>query len=119
MRRTLLGIGATAVVAAGVGLGIGAHRHAADSAALRHHGVVVTATVTGCSALLGGSGSNAAGYRCTGVFRLDGRRWTEVLPGNALRVPGSRERVVALPGAPGVLTVPGGDGRRPVSAPGG
>ena len=39
---------------------------------LRHDGVPVTVTVTHCFALMGGSGSNAAGYSCTGTFTVHG-----------------------------------------------
>ena len=52
---------------------------------LRHDGVPVTVTVTNCLGLMGGSGSNAAGYSCTGTFTIDGTRYTESLPGTGFR----------------------------------
>jgi hypothetical protein len=70
---------------------------------LRQHGVAVTVTVTGCLGLLGGSGSNAAGYACKGTFTLDGHRYKESIPGNALRPPGTKVRAVAVPGNPPLL----------------
>jgi hypothetical protein len=73
---------------------------------LHRHGVPVTATVTGCLGLLGGSGSNPAGYTCRGTFVLDGRRYVEGLPGNTLRGPGTRLRLVTVPGDPAVLDTP-------------
>jgi hypothetical protein len=75
----------------------------AQIAQLRKHGVAVTVTVTGCLGLLGGSGSNAAGYACRGTFTLDGHRYNESIPGNALRPPGTKVRAVAVPGDPPLL----------------
>jgi hypothetical protein len=71
---------------------------------LRHHGVAVTITSSGCRGLLGGSGSNAAGYACRGSFTLDGRRYNENIPGNTLRPPGTVVRGVSVPGDPALVT---------------
>jgi hypothetical protein len=70
---------------------------------LRNHGVAVNVTVTGCLGLLGGSGSNPAGYACTGTFTLDGHRYRESVPGNVLRPPGTKVAAVAVPGNPPLL----------------
>jgi hypothetical protein len=70
---------------------------------LRQHGVPVTVTVTGCLGLLGGSGSNAAGYACQGTFRFGAHRYSEAIPGNALRPPGSKVSAVAVAGDPPLL----------------
>jgi hypothetical protein len=70
---------------------------------LRNHGVAVNVTVTGCLGLLGGSGSNAAGYACRGTFTLDGHRYRESVPGNVLRPPGTKVPAVAVPGSPPLL----------------
>jgi hypothetical protein len=70
---------------------------------LRQHGAEITVTVTGCLGLLGGSGSNAAGYACRGTFTLDGHHYRESIPGNALRPPGTKVRAVAVPGDPPLL----------------
>ena len=56
---------------------------------LRNQGVPVAVTVTVCQGLLGGSGSNSAGYSCRGTYELDGHRYDEVLPGTALHAPGT------------------------------
>ena len=56
---------------------------------LHHDGVPVTVTVTSCLGLMGGSGSNAAGYSCTGSFTVDGHRYTESLPGIGFHQVGS------------------------------
>jgi hypothetical protein len=69
--------------------------------------VVVDIRVTGCLGLLGGSGSNAAGYACRGSFTLDGHRENEAIPGNILRAPGTRLRGVSVPGDPALVTTTG------------
>ena len=71
---------------------------------LRTDGVPVRFTVAACLGLLGGSGSNAAGYSCHGSYRLDGQRFEEHLPGDTLRAPGSVVRAVAVPGDPALVT---------------
>jgi hypothetical protein len=71
---------------------------------LRHDGVPVTFTVAGCLGLLGGSGSNAAGYSCHGTYVLDGHHYSERLPGAAFHAPGTRVRVVAVPDDPALVS---------------
>lgn len=71
---------------------------------LHNRGVPVTVTVTGCLGLLGGSGSNAAGYSCHGTYALDGQRYSEPLPGTAFHRPGSTIPSVAVPGDPALVS---------------
>ncbi len=71
---------------------------------LRNQGVPVAVTVTSCQGLLGGSGSNAAGYTCRGAYELDGHRYNEVLPGTALHAPGTVVRAVAVPSDPTLVS---------------
>jgi hypothetical protein len=71
---------------------------------LRQHGVRVEVTVSGCLGLLGGSGSNAAGYACNGTFTLDGHRYSDAIPGNTLYRPGTTVRAVTDPSDPGLLS---------------
>jgi hypothetical protein len=71
---------------------------------LKQHGVAVEDTVDSCSGLLGGSGSNAAGFRCWGTFTLGGDRYTKDIPGTVLRAPGSKVAAVADPSEPGLIT---------------
>ena len=71
---------------------------------LQHHGVAVEVTVTTCLGLLGGSGSNAAGYECKGTFALGGHHYREDIPGNTIRTPGATLRAVAVPGDPPLLS---------------
>jgi hypothetical protein len=70
---------------------------------LHNDGVPVTAVVSSCRGLLGGSGSNPAGYACRGSYSLGGHQYSEVLPGNALIGPGTAVRLVAVPGDLGHL----------------
>lgn len=80
----------------------GAHKNA-EITALRHHGVPVEVTVTGCLAMLSGSGSNAAGDTCHGTFELDGQRYSATIPGDALLPPGSTLRLFTAKSDPGIL----------------
>lgn len=82
---------------------IGIHKNAQINS-LKQHGVAVEDTVDSCSGLLGGSGSNPAGYRCWGTFTINGHRYTEDIPGNVLRTPGSKVAAVADPTQPGLIT---------------
>lgn len=71
---------------------------------LRQHGVAVEVTVSGCLGLMGGSGSNLAGYECKGTFTLAGRRYSEPIPGSVLYSPGTRLQAVAVPEDPALLS---------------
>ena len=71
---------------------------------LRGRGVPVTFTVTSCHGLLGGSGSNGAGYACQGTYRLRGHTYNEPLPGTAFFTPGATVRAIAVPNDPGLVS---------------
>jgi hypothetical protein len=71
---------------------------------LHNDGVAVSVRVTACQGLLGGSGSNLVGYSCRGAFTLDGRRYTELLPGMSGYRLGSTVPSVAVPGDPALVT---------------
>ena len=73
---------------------------------LRQQGVPVEVTVSGCLGLMGGSGSNLAGYDCKGTFTLDGHRYSAAIPGNVLYPPGSMLPGVAVPEDPALLSTP-------------
>ncbi|HVB05711.1 MAG TPA: hypothetical protein VNF07_05635 [Acidimicrobiales bacterium] len=81
----------------------GANKNA-QITALRTRGLAVPIRVTGCLGLLGGSGSNAAGYACRGVYRFDGHRYAAAIPGNSLHPPGSTLQAVVVAGTPPLLT---------------
>jgi len=95
---------ALAVVVVGL-YAAGAQKNA-QITALRLHGVVVVATSTGCQGLLGGSGSNAAGYSCRGTYDVGGRRYDELMPGDVLHDPGTTFRIVAATTDPTLLATP-------------
>jgi hypothetical protein len=82
---------------------VGVHTNQQDDR-LHHDGVPVTFTVTGCLGLLGGSGSNAAGYSCHGTYTLDGHSYQEPLPGNDFHRPGSTVPAIAVPGDPALVS---------------
>jgi hypothetical protein len=81
----------------------GAHRNDQISK-LHDQGVKVAMTVTGCTILVGGSGSNDAGHACHGAFTLDGHRYVESIPGLAPYTAGQSLHVVVVPGDPAVLS---------------
>jgi hypothetical protein len=74
---------------------------------LRHDGVRVSVTVTGCTGLLGGSGSNPVGFDCRGTFTLGGHRYTDAIPGNAQHLPGATLRGVTVRDDPGLFSTVG------------
>jgi hypothetical protein len=73
---------------------------------LKSRGVPVTYVVSKCLGLLGGSGSNAAGYACQGSYLVDGRRYFENLPGSSYHAPGDRVAAVSVPSDPTLLSTP-------------
>ncbi len=103
----VVGVGALVALAvvAVVLIVAGVHKNA-QITDLRRHGVAVRVTVSSCLGLLGGSGSNGAGYACKGTFMFDGNRYTEAIPGTSLYPPGARIAAVAAPGSPPLLSLP-------------
>jgi hypothetical protein len=73
---------------------------------LREHGAWVGVTVSSCRGLLGGSGSNAAGYACQGTYTFDGKRYQEAIPGNVRRTPGTSVAGIVAPDDPQLLSTP-------------
>jgi hypothetical protein len=71
---------------------------------LHDDGVPVTVTITHCFGLMGGSGSNAAGYSCSGSFTLHGSRYTESLPGTAFHHLGSHVPATVVPNDPALVS---------------
>jgi hypothetical protein len=99
-------VGVTLVVLAVVTVVLfvaGADKNAQQSS-LSRDGVPVSVTVTHCLAEMGGSGSNLTGYACTGTYTVDGTKYTESIPGNALHDPDSTVRGVTVPGNPSLLS---------------
>jgi len=92
-----------ALAALGVTLfAVGAHKNA-QITLLRQQGAPVEVHVSTCTGLLGGSGSNLAGYACSGTFSFEGHRYSEALPGTNDYADGSTARFVAAPGDPPLL----------------
>jgi hypothetical protein len=73
---------------------------------LKSQGVPVTYVVSKCLGLLGGSGSNAAGYACQGSYRIDGHRYFEDLPGTSIHAPGERVAAISVRSDPTLLSTP-------------
>jgi hypothetical protein len=73
---------------------------------LHREGIPVVARVTGCLGLLGGSGSNAAGYSCNGTYVIGGHRYVEAIPGDVLRRPGATVAVIVANDDPTLLALP-------------
>ena len=71
-----------------------------QSVSLHDHGVPVSVTVTGCLGLLGGSGSNGAGYACKGSYTFNGHRYVQAIPGTTLLHPGDVIPGVIVPDRP-------------------
>jgi hypothetical protein len=71
---------------------------------LHTQGQPVTVRVTGCLGLLGGSGSNAAGYSCRGSYQLNGHVYEEPLPGSTFYRPGTALPSIAVPGDPALVS---------------
>ena len=82
---------------------------------LTNHGVTVDIKVTGCLGLLGGSGSNGAGYACKGTYTYRGRHYAEDIPGNAVHSPGSIVPGVIAPDDPGLVSTPAEVADQPAS----
>ncbi|HEV3281302.1 MAG TPA: hypothetical protein VG032_06825 [Acidimicrobiales bacterium] len=94
----LLALAVTSVV-----LFVAGARRNAQIDQFHRHGVVVDATVSGCIGLMGGSGSNLAGYDCRATFTLDGHRYNEDLVGTTTPSIGAKVRAVTVPGDPALL----------------
>ncbi len=82
---------------------VGVHKNQQDNR-LHNDGVPVTFTVSTCTGLVGGSGSNPVGYVCHGSYTLNGHRYTEQLPGNDFHRPGSTVAAIAVPGDPALVS---------------
>ena len=81
----------------------GVHKNAQINR-LRQHGVRGHRDGVGVPRSAGGQRQQSAGYACQGTFTLDGHRYREAIPGNALRPPGTKVRAVAVSGDPPLLS---------------
>jgi hypothetical protein len=99
LAAVLVGVAVLAVV-----LFVAGARKNAQIDELHHHGVPVEMTVTTCIGLLGGSGSNGAGYACHGTFALGGTTYDDPIPGSAILAPGSKIAGVTVASDPALFT---------------
>jgi hypothetical protein len=90
------------VVLGAILLVAGTHRNSQIDQ-LHQHGQKVDVVVSGCLGLLGGSGSNPAGYACRGSFTIGGHRINEPIPGSTFRAPGTHLAAVSVPSDPALL----------------
>jgi MFS superfamily sulfate permease-like transporter len=93
-----------ALAAAAAVLFVAGAQKNAEIIRLHDHGVGVEVTVTRCIGLMGGSGSNLAGYQCRGTFTLNGHRYDEALPGATPSLSGAAFQAVTDPSDPALLS---------------
>ena len=105
-RRLIVGVLLVALVVVAVVLLVAGVKKNDQESSLRHHGVPVLVTVTGCTGLLGGSGSNAAGYACKGTYTFGGHHFDQSIPGTELLHPGQVVRGVIVSSDPALLSTP-------------
>lgn len=73
---------------------------------LKSHGIPVTVTVTNCIGNLGGSGSNASSYTCSGNYSVGGTRYQETIGAMSVSAaPGAHVRAVADPSRPSTVVI--------------
>jgi hypothetical protein len=104
--RLVVAVCLAALVVIAVVLFVAGAEKNAQASNLRQHGVPVAVTVTGCTGLLGGSGSNPAGYACKGTYTVAGRRYEQDIPGNTSLRSGAVIRGVIVPDDPYLLSTP-------------
>ena len=96
-------LGLTAIVVVAAVLLVAGVRKNAQIDSLKAHPVPVDLTVTHCLGLMGGSGSNAAGYECTGTYTFAGRHFIEGVPGLVFHPAGSTVHGIVSDSDPGVV----------------
>ena len=104
--RIAAALAIAALAVTGAFMAIGAYQANAQITNLRQHGVPVEATVTGCVSLVGGSGSNVAGFECTARYTVAGTAYTATLPGIAPHQAGDRVAGIAASDDPALFTTP-------------
>jgi hypothetical protein len=111
--RVALVLGLAAIVLVAAVLLVAGVRKNSQIDTLRADPVPVDLVVSHCIALMGGSGSNAAGYECTGTYTFHGQRYTEGVPGSALYESGATVHGIVAASDPGLFSTTGTvDGER-------
>jgi hypothetical protein len=71
---------------------------------MKDHGIPVVVTVSDCIGNLGGSGSNATNYTCSGHYAIAGTPYREVVGAmTAFAPPGTHVRALADPSRPSTI----------------
>ena len=104
--RLALTVGLVALVVTGAVLVVAGYRKNSQVDELRAGSVPVRVTVVHCLGLMGGSGSNAAGYECTGTYVVHGRTYVEGIPGSTYYPGGTVVAGVVPTGDAGLLSTP-------------
>jgi hypothetical protein len=103
-RRTWQGLGLAGWLILSVAVAVSFVSAANDNARIdrmKSHGIPVTITVVDCAGNLGGSGSNGAGYTCSGDYTVGGVAFHEVIGSmNTFAATGTAVRAVADPAQP-------------------
>jgi hypothetical protein len=93
------------LVALVAALSISASHQNAQLTTLRHHGVPVEVTVSGCLGISSGIGMGIEYWQCRGSYALAGQNYNEVLRGSrTLLEAGQQVAAVAVPGQPALVT---------------
>jgi hypothetical protein len=72
---------------------------------VRHHGVPVQVTVTGCQGISSGVGMGIEYWECRGTYSISGHSYNEVIGGSRARLEtGQIVPAVAVPGQPRLLS---------------
>ena len=104
--RVVLALVVVALVVVGAVLVVAGYRKNSQVNDLHAHGVPVQVTVVGCLGLMGGSGSNTAGYECTGRYVVHGTSYVEGIPGSTFYARGAVVTGVVSSDDPGLLSSP-------------
>jgi hypothetical protein len=93
------------LVAFAVYFAVSANQRSSQLSLLHQHGIPVTATVTGCTAVGSGIGMGVEYYQCTGSYALGGQAFNEVIRGSRNQMDnGQRLAAIAVPGHPSLLS---------------
>jgi hypothetical protein len=88
-----------------IALTISAARENARADTVRHRGVPVQVSVTGCQGISSGIGMGIEYWECRGTYHLAGRSYNEVMGGSRAHLQdGQTVSATAVPGRPGLLS---------------
>jgi hypothetical protein len=103
--RVIASVGVLVLLGVAVATTVSAANHNSNLDTLRHHGVPVRATVTGCEGIGSGIGMGISYYDCRATYTLAGQTYNEILGGSRSQLqPGEVVSAVAVPGRPALLS---------------